>query len=54
MTRLEALKAAREHVNEMWAEKNSKGYTIHSPSPQERLAAELTVARFLIDEWENE
>lgn len=48
MNRLEALKAAREYVAELYAVKNDRGYPRFSGSVESVLAQELKVAEFLL------
>jgi hypothetical protein len=48
MTRLEALKAAREHVAELYAVKNDRGYPRFSGNVTDVLGQELRVAEFLL------
>jgi hypothetical protein len=49
MTKLEALKAAREYVAELYAVKNDRGYPRFSGSVRDVLTEELRVAQFLMD-----
>lgn len=49
--RLEALKAAREHIASLESEqRNDRGYRDHAMKPAERIAAELKVAGYLLGE----
>jgi hypothetical protein len=48
MTRLEALKAAREYVADLYAVKNDRGYPRFTGSVQDVLGQELRVAEFLL------
>ena len=50
MTRLETLKAAREHVLELYAVKNEKGYARFTGSVSDLLAQEIMVATWLLSE----
>jgi hypothetical protein len=48
-TRLDALKAAREHLAGLPSEQaNQRGYSDHAMKPGERIAQELAVARYLL------
>lgn len=48
--RLEALKAAREHVSSLPSEqRNERGYRDHAMKPNERTSLELQVARYLLE-----
>lgn len=47
--RLEALKAAREHLSSLPSEQpNQRGYNDHAMKPGERVAQELRVAHYLL------
>lgn len=48
MNRLEALKAAREYVAELYAIKNDRGYPRFSGSVTDVLSQELRIAEFLL------
>lgn len=50
MNKLQALKAAREHVAELYAIKNDRGYPRFSGSVNDVLNQELRVAEFLLDD----
>lgn len=47
--RAAALKLAREHVSELLAIPNSRGYPAHSLNTEARITEELRVARYLLD-----
>lgn len=50
MNNLEALKAAREFVQELYAVKNDRGYPRFSGTVRDVLSEEIQVARFLLEE----
>jgi hypothetical protein len=50
MTALEALKAAREFVQELYAIKNDRGYPRFTGKVSDVLTEEMRVARFLMEE----
>jgi hypothetical protein len=48
MTRLEALKAAREFVAELYSFKNDRGYSKFTGNANDVLSEELKIAAFLL------
>lgn len=47
--RLEALKAAREHLSSLPSEQpNSRGYSDHAMKPADRVSQELRIAHYLL------
>jgi hypothetical protein len=48
--RIKALKLAREHVLELYATKNDKGYPRFTGSVEEVLTEELRIAEFLLNQ----
>ncbi len=52
MSRLEALKAAREYVAELHAVKNERGYPRFQGNVNDVLGQELRVAEFLLADCE--
>lgn len=50
MTALEALKAAREFVQELYAIKNDRGYPRFTGNVRDVLTEEMRIARFLMEE----
>jgi hypothetical protein len=49
MTPTEALKIAREHVAELYAVKNDRGYPRFSGKVSDVLQEEMQIARFLLE-----